>query len=149
MANKKIKNATPYKEDGITFKSKLEASCYKRLKSLNIVPLYEQKSFNLIDSFKPPNFLKLLIGKLGDKTLSVYTKLIRKASYTPDFTFEYKGHFVILEVKGFPNDSYPFKRKLFLSNLSINSYNINTPIIFIEVHSIKQLEAAINYLNNL
>ena len=45
--NKKIKNATSTKYDGIQFKSKLEVSVYKTLKDKGLDPLYECNKFIL------------------------------------------------------------------------------------------------------
>lgn len=96
--NKKIKNATPFKVDGIGFKSKLEAFTYESFKNAGIALDYEPEAFELI-----PSFL------FGDKK-------IRPMTYTPDFV---NSKFII-ECKGFGNDVWPVKEKLFKWYLSRN-----------------------------
>lgn len=96
--NKKIKNATPFTIDGINFKSKLEAFVYESFKKINLPLDYEPKSFELIPSFVFN----------GNK--------IRPMTYTPDFVH---SNFII-ECKGFGNDVWPVKEKLFKWYLSRN-----------------------------
>lgn len=89
--NKKIKNATPNEYNGISFRSKLEMFTYKLFLE-NGIPLdYEAKAFDLIPSF-------IWNGKK-----------VRPMTYTPDFISK---NFVI-ECKGFGNDVWPVKEKLF------------------------------------
>lgn len=124
MQNKKIINATPKSYDGINFKSTLEVSIYKYLKDTNFNVLYEPDTFILLDSFTPP--LCIVNGK-------IVKRKILKITYTPDFKVEYKNKIIYIEVKGFCNDVYPYKKKLFLNKIK------DSDIIFIEVHSKKEL----------
>jgi len=87
----KIKNATPLIVDGVHYRSKLEAYMAKLLASNNIPFEYETKIFTLLEPFEFH----------GDK--------IRAITYKPDFLVD--GH--IIECKGFPNDAYPLKAKMF------------------------------------
>ena len=89
--NKKVTNATPNTFDGITFKSKLESYCYQRLKENGLVADYEKTTFTILDAFQ------------------YLTEKIRPISYTPDFV----GGTFIIECKGFANDSFPLRWKLF------------------------------------
>ena len=50
--NKKVRNATPLVYDGIQFRSKLEAYCYKKLIQNNIKADYEKNKYVLIEKFK-------------------------------------------------------------------------------------------------
>lgn len=107
--NKKIKNATACTVNGVNFRSKQEASIYKYLLSVGITPEYESKRYTIWDRecLKVPYY---------DRYGKMFQKITRKPTavhYTPDFTFEYKGYEVIMEVKGFKNDAAPYKIRLF------------------------------------
>jgi len=105
--NGKIRNATPVTIDGVNFKSKLEAYCYKKLKENNIEADYEPASFTILDSFKYNG------------------KIVRKMSYTPDFV----GKEFIIECKGFANESFPLRWKIFQYFLFLNKieYDLYIP----------------------
>jgi hypothetical protein len=90
-AEGKIRNATPTTIDGIAFKSKLEAYTYQKLKDNCIEADYEPKSYELLPKFE----------YLGEK--------IRPISYKPDFV----SNRFIIECKGFANDAFPLRFKLF------------------------------------
>ena len=107
MQNQKIKNATVTTVDNIKFKSKLEAYTYQKLKEANIDVQYEPIKYELLPAF---------IFK---------EKKIRPITYTPDFV----GNNFIIECKGYPNDTFPLKLKLFYYYLYINNININYYII--------------------
>lgn len=89
--NQKVRNATPTEFDGIKFRSKIEAFTYNALKKENISVEYEKHRFTLLPSFK-----------FNDATN-------RAITLTPDFV----GDGFVIECKGFPNDAFPLKWKLF------------------------------------
>lgn len=122
MLNKKIKNATQLTVDNIQFKSKLEAYTYKKLKEVNINVEYESRKYELLPAFVFNN------------------KKVRPITYTPDFI----GNNFIIECKGYPNDVFPFKLKLFYYYLYINNININYYI----VHNQKEVDSLIKTLRN-
>lgn len=138
MNNKKIKNATKITESGISFKSRLEAMIYKTLLDNNITPLYEEKTFEFVPRLRPtiPFFNRL------KKVFSLDMRPIQPITYTPDFTFEYKGILVIIEAKGFENDIYPVKRNLFRRYLE----DVKQPSIFFEIRTKKELLEALNII---
>ncbi len=122
VTNKKIKNATPMEYDSIAFKSKLEQFTYKAFKDASMILDYEPRSFELVPSF-------------------VFTgKKIRPLTYTPDFIHKD----FIIECKGFGNDSWPIREKLFKWYLSRNG--INKP--FYVVKNQKEVLALIDSLKN-
>ena len=89
--NKKVKNATPLEFDGIKFKSKLEVYCYELLKKNSIHAEYEENKFQILEPF-------------------VYNyEKIRGMYFTPDFV----GDDFIVECKGFMNDAFPLRWKIF------------------------------------
>lgn len=139
--NKKIKNATPTTIDGIEMKSKAEVMIYKALKSFGFTPKYEEETFVIWKGFKPTvKFYEL------DKTRhnKLNTKKLIDVTYTPDFTFVYNNVKVIVEVKGFQNDLYPVKKKLFRGFLETLDY----PVVYAEIHTKRQLTEFINTLKN-
>ena len=96
--NKKIKNATPIEADGIKFRSKLELYTYKKLKEANIMTEYEQHRYELLPAFV------------------FHGKKVRAMTYLPDVV----GKGFIIECKGFSNDAFPLRKKLFEFWLSVH-----------------------------
>ena len=143
MNNKKIKNACTKSFNNIVFKSQLEVVIYKELLRAGFNPKYEERKFIIWEGLKPTKpfynrdiqtkMLKLDMGKMRDIT------------YTPDFTFEHKGHLIIVEAKGFENDTFPIKKKLFRGLLE----KMETSVIYFEVYTKKQLLQAIEILKAL
>ena len=142
--NAKIKNATHVKCGSIEFKSKLEYTVYKTLIEAGFKPVYEKRTYTLIDSFKPT---VLFFTKNKTKDLHLDNKTIRKTTYTPDFTFRYKGYFVIVEAKGVVNDVYPLKKKLFRQVLERTAEF--EKILFFEVYSKTNVLQMIDVLKEL
>lgn len=102
--NKKIKNATPLMVDGVQYRSKLEAYCASQLKENGIKAEYEKNTYTLIPAFE--------YG--GEK--------IRPCTYTPDFVSEEESF--IIEIKGFANDAFPIKWKMFKMFLKENEEEV-------------------------
>lgn len=124
--NKKIINATQIVVDNVKYRSKLESKCAKILKDNNIPFEYEPFKIQYIKKFEYKN------------------EKYRAAYYTPDFVIEDK---YILEIKGFPNDVWRYKKKLILLKLK---ENMNNKYIFYEIKNEKQLKNWIeNYKNNI
>lgn len=122
QTNTKVKNATRVELDGITFRSKLEAYTYKKLKEAGIIAEYEMHRYQLLPSFTYD----------GSK--------IRAITYLPDFVGD---HFVI-ECKGFKTDSWPNREKLFKYYLSINEPETK----FYVVRNQKQVDELIKQLKH-
>ena len=118
----RIKNATPTQYDGIKFRSKLEVYTYKKLKEANIYAEYEQYRYMLLPSFIFEN------------------KTVRAITYLPDFV----GSNFIIECKGFPNEAWPLREKLFKYYLTNNMPNYS----FYLVRNQKQVDELINKLKN-
>ena len=111
--NRKIKGATPTIVDGVQYRSKLEARCAQILKENNISFEYEPFKIEYITKFEYD----------GIK--------YRAAYYTPDFVVDNK---YILEVKGYANDVYRYKKKLVLLKLmQQNKYS------FVEIKTLTKL----------
>ena len=113
----RVKNATPNEYDGIKFRSKLETYTYKKLKEANIEAEYEKHRFDLLPAF------------------IFNEQKIRAITYLPDFV----GFGFIIECKGFPNEAWPLREKLFKYYLSNSMPNFK----FYVVHTQKEVDAMI------
>lgn len=123
--NKKIKNATPIEADGIKFRSKLELYTYKKLKEANIVTEYEQHKYELLPAFV------------------FHGKKIRAMTYLPDFV----GKGFIIECKGFANDAFPLRKKLFEFWLSVHEPETQYHVVRTQ-KEVDQLVENLKSLNN-
>ena len=116
----KVKNATPNEYDGIKFRSKLETYTYKKLKEAKIKADYEKHRFELLPAFT-----------FGEKKY-------RPMTYLPDFV----GDGFIIECKGYPNEAWPLREKLFRYYLYSNKLDID----FYVVHTWKEVDELIKKL---
>lgn len=137
MSNQKIKNASPKEYNNIKFKSLLEVLVYKTLLQAGFNPLYEARKFILWEGFKP------VIQFFSHSKLK-NTKLIN-ITYTPDFTMfiPESNLLVVLEAKGFTNDVFPVKFKMFRKKLEELPYNV----LLFEVFNKKDILNAIDSIN--
>lgn len=118
----KVKNATPTQLDGIKFRSKLEAYTYKKLKEAKVYAEYEQHRYILLPSFIFEN------------------RTVRAITYLPDFV----GNNFIIECKGFPNEAWPLREKLFKYYLTNNMPNYS----FYLVRNQKQVDELVKKLKD-
>ena len=139
--NKKIKNAKTHTYNGIEFKSGLEVNVYKRIVQFGITPQYEGHKYIVWQGFKPsqPFFNK---DKTGN--LKIQTTKVLDITYTPDFSFYYKGYLIIIESKGFATNEFLMKRKMFRKLLEDMGN-----VIYFEVHNLKQLDQAMEIVSEL
>lgn len=155
MENKKIKNATICESNGIKFKSQLEKVCYNTLSQLGFNPLYEPKRITIYkfkDSITPFYDKETdsqhkkrieLLGKRDSKILKLASKKMINITYTPDIYIKYKNLDVWLEIKGFENDSFRYKKKLFREYLDTLERKIGQKSIYFEIYTKRQLLQAI------
>lgn len=119
--------------EGIEFSSKFEANCFKYLKQLenqNIIKgLKTQPIFSLQNSFYCPYY--------DGKNKKVNKTKHRETNYISDFKFDYLYHGTwyqtVLETKGFIDQKYPIKKKLFL-------YQYGKDNIFLEIHRVGEFK---------
>ena len=107
--NKKVRNATVCRKDGIEFKSKLELYTYTKLKQSNLGGEYEKHRFDLLEKFEFKGTSVEKHKKRGGYLYDEISNKIRAITYTPDFV----GPGYIIECKGRPNESFPLRWKLF------------------------------------
>lgn len=91
MGRSRVRNATKVSKYGIDFKSRLECYTYEAFMNAGIPVKYEPKHLTLLPKFE----------YLGEK--------LRPITYCPDFI----GNGFIVECKGFANESFPLRFKLF------------------------------------
>ena len=103
----KIKNATKCVYKGIKFRSKLELFTYKQLEAAGIKSMYEENTYTLLPGF----YLEMDSYEPSKQGYKNNTKKIRAVTYTPDFVDP--NNKWIIEVKGYSNDVFPIKWKLF------------------------------------
>lgn len=149
--NKKVRNAKIVVTDGITFRSDLEAKCYKKLRDAGFEPMYEAEKFTLLDGFKIENNIQLWLPEYKSKKIIGFgrnTSKIQAITYKPDFMFEHNGYMIVIEVKGHPNDAYPIKRKMFFRILQ-ETIEDNQNIVFFEPHNVGQIDKTIEIIKGL
>ena len=95
--------------DGVSFSSGLEKYCYIQLKKHKLFEKYEGEVFELVEgfAFSQDCYSRQANGK-GDYCNRTGRKILN-IKYTPDFT----GRDYIIETKGFANESFPMRWKLF------------------------------------
>ena len=111
----KVKNAKKSTYKGINFQSQLELHCYKKLESDKIPVEYEKTTFTIFNSLIYPQ------ACYEGTTKKLYNKgnKIRPITYTPDFV-DPNGKWII-ETKGYANESFPLRWKLFKKHLKDNN----------------------------
>jgi len=162
MQNKKIRNATSAKTKGITFKSQAEKTVYKTLIENNIEPEYESHTFVLWDGFTPktPFYdqetdkqqekrnLEESNDKKTPKQLVLKNDKVVGIRYTPDFHFIVKDVDVWIEVKGFENDVFYIKKKLFRKFLDDRLEKEGKKSLFFEIYTKKQMLQALKIIED-
>lgn len=155
MTNKKILNAESTSRHGIKFKSKLESMCFDVLFNEGLNPQYEPRKIILIDGFKPltPFYDKETnsehnknvkkIGKPYTRKLVLQDKKVIAITYTPDIYINYKNIDIWIECKGFENDCFYLKKKLFRRYLDNLFLTTGKRSIYFEVYTKNQLMQAI------
>lgn len=158
--NKKIRNATIAKHGSITFKSQLEKTIYNVLIEHGFNPQYEPKTFELWGSFTPITpFYDKETDNQRDKRVKEGSNiksriLIEKTDkvigirYTPDFYFKCGKLDVYLEIKGFENDIFYIKKKLFRKFLDDRFLETKQHSIYFEIYTKKQALQAIEIIKN-
>jgi len=149
--NKKIVNATEITVDGIHFKSKLEARCYILLKEAGLNFKYEKTDVELLQGFRPSfDVYEVDRGQLKKKvTKGGKNQVIRSISYKPDFVYSDNKRKIIIETKGFKNDVYPYKRKLFFKYLNLFLEQNKCEVYFFEPTNVTTIKQTIEIIKNI
>ena len=121
--NRKIKNAQKLVVDGMSFRSRLEVYCYQRLKEENIEFEYESTKFCLLPDFTYNAESYESYSKKGKWEFGEKNQSIRGITYKPDFLNLSDGW--LIECKGYPNDLWSTKWKLFKYLLSTSGLTLD------------------------
>lgn len=133
MNNRKVLNATPtIAKDGTEVKSKVEKMVYETLLDLGYEPKYESETFTYWKGRKPKTLFYDIDFRRKNR---LNMKKLIDAKYTPDIIFMYDDIKVIIEIKGFENDVFPLKKKMFRGYLDTLPY----PVVYAEIFTKKQL----------
>jgi len=142
--NKKIKNAKKYIYNNMEFKSGLEVYAYKQFLLAGFDVVYEPTKFIIVDGFSPHRLFYNSGRK--NKVLKLQSANVQNTTYTPDFIIKYKNYTIIIETKGFENDVFPLKKKLFRKLLENNIYE---NYMYMEVKNQNNITEAIKIINDL
>ena len=147
MENKKVKGAKEHIYNGIRFKSQIEVDTYKALLDNGFNPEYEKHTYVLQKTklFPTKHYAPYKDRKLHKNVWGLNKYKIISLKYTPDFVFTMNDMLIVIEVKGYSNDRYPYQKKLFFKWLEDNNPNS----AFFEIHNLKQLKAAIEVIKSL
>ena len=135
----KVKNAKKSTYNGKNFQSNLELYCYKELEKAKVPVEYEEQTFTIFNALVYPQACyegtsKKLYNK-GSK--------IRPITYTPDFV-DPSGKFII-ETKGYANESFPLRWKLFKKHLKDNNHHY---VLFMPRNK-KQVDEVVDLIKQL
>lgn len=155
--NKKIRGATKQEYKGIRFDSKLELFCYKHLETTGIPFVYNTKKYNLLERFRlnKLNLFEVIRAKKKTIDFNVYKtqkgdkRIYSQITYTPDFVIEVKNILIFVETKGYFNDVYPIKRKMFFSKLENDEKYSGKIVYFFEPRNQKQVLISINEIKKI
>lgn len=140
-SNKKVRNAQPCEFNGIQFKSLLEKNCYIELRRAGFKVDYEPEKFVL---FKGERVTKpYLHYKAGIETLETDKKIL-DMTWSYDFLItKDNGDMYVFEAKGFENDMFPLKLKMFRQAMENLPYKA-----IIMVNSKRDCLKAIKWIKN-
>jgi len=141
--NRKVRNANPKEYGGIQFKSVLERNTYRTLKDAGFDVEYEPLKITVWQGFRPT--VPFYNRDNRTRRLKLETKKLIDITYTPDFVFTHNGTTVYIETKGFENDAFPIKKKLFRKWLEEQEARS----VYFEIFSKAQLLQAIDIIKSL
>lgn len=146
--NKKIQNAEQISDFGINFRSKSERMMYKTMMSLGFSPEFEPEKFVIWEGFTPSTPLYIdgvpQMTKVRKPNSEPKIPKFLDWHYTPDFRLKLGRSTFYIECKGFGNDIWSYKRKLFLKTID------NKPFIhFFEVHTKRGLVKTLDIIKDI
>ena len=146
--NKKIINAEQVSQNNIKFRSKSERMMYNTLVSLGFSPEFEAEKFVIWKGFTPSTPLYIdgvpQLTKTRKKDSSPKIPKFIDWHYTPDFKLTLGKSIFYIECKGFGNDIWSYKRKLFLKTIE------GVPFVhFFEVHTKRGLLKTVEIINSI
>ena len=88
------------------------------------------------------------MGKQSSKELRLCNGLIQPITYTPDIYIRYNDLDIWIECKGFTNDIFPYKKKMFRKLLDDIYTKTGQKSIYFEIYTKKQLLQAIEIIKD-
>lgn len=118
-------------------------SIYKLFAENGLNLLYEPKKAVIAEGFvadfvhfdRKSKGNNVLVEKTNEKILPI--------TYTPDFIYKGKNICYIIEVKGFSNDTFPLKKKLFFRLLNDKCKD---KVVFSMLYNLKNAKQLIDYI---
>lgn len=165
--NRKIKNAQITSYNDIKFRSKSEMVLYKLLeKAVDDIDgldfTYESEKFILYPSTKHVGIKIYRPSKESytdnngkekkklTKDMLLQDGVFRAISYTPDFIITKGNNIIYVDVKGYTNDTYPIKMKMFLGVITQEAtIHKNKHYMFAEPHNVRQMKQLIQIIKDL
>lgn len=151
MENKKIIGTKKISYDGIEFDSVLEKNLYKYLKEEGFNPEVKPEKSVLMEGFfskKIQYYCKYKKRGQTKETFQLDDRKILSITYTYDIKVTHKGYTILFDAKGYSNDRYPLKKKLFFNKLE-GSGGDDVKYIFFEPGSIREIKQCIEIIKNL
>lgn len=151
MENKKIIGTKKISYDGIEFDSVLEKNLYKYLKEEGFNPEVKPEKAVLMEGFFSKKIQYYCKYKKRGQTREVFQlddRKILSITYTYDIKVTHKGYTILFDAKGYSNDRYPLKKKLFFNKLE-GSGGDDVKYIFFEPGSIREIKQCIEIIKNL
>jgi hypothetical protein len=144
VENKKVKGARKHFYAGMWFKSQIEVDAYRAFVTAGFNPEYEKHTYILQKTklFPTQHYAPFKDRKLHKEVWGLNKYKIISLKYTPDFVFYIGEKLIVVEIKGYANDRYPYQKKLFFKYLEEHYPNS----AFFEIHNQKQLKAAIEVI---
>lgn len=115
---------------------------YRTLLQHGFEPQYEPTTYRIWSGFKPT--VPFYTRQESTKKYILNLRKIVNVTYTPDFYFEYNGMKIIIEAKGFTNDVFPYKFKMF--RYLLEQQPDKDKYLLFEVFTKKQLLEAITII---
>lgn len=137
---KRPRKVYPFK--GIDYKNGLERNMAIILDGADIPFEYEPKTFQLLPSFKFPLVCYERRGK--GEMINRGEKTVLGIKYTPDFI----GDGFVIETKGFANESFPMRWKLFKNLLFQQGIKADELVIF-KPQKISECEQVVKIIKEL
>lgn len=149
MDNRKVIGAKKKEYNGIIFDSMLELNTYKLLEKENFEFTYNETTIVLADKFRLDN-INFYNSTRTRKFSQALTKDGKKAvigemTFTPDFILGNEDTVIIIETKGWANDVYPYKRKLFFNSIK----DSNSTIYYFEPKNLREVKDSITIIKEL
>ncbi len=148
MENRKVRGARSVTFNNIKFRSLRERTCYMKLLDSGLEFYYEPEKITLWEGIKLNKVLFYAPPSSNTKLpLEQYRRGLVSITYTPDFKIINGNYVCYFDVKGYANDRYPIKKKMFLKKLEQREDGKH--YLLFELYSVKHILQAIEAIKKL